>query len=123
MPNVDRLFRYGVSGGLSAFTHFTVGLAGIGLGMPPVPASTAGFAASVAVSYLLQRTWVFRSGTAHTSTAPRFLAVTAAALALNTTVLWIGAELLGAPYPMIQAVALVLIPVVNYLLNSRWTFA
>ncbi|MEV0898991.1 GtrA family protein [Actinoplanes sp. NPDC049802] len=123
MPNTDRLLRYGVSGGLSALTHFTVGLAGTGSGLPPVPASTAGFAASVVVSYLLQRSWVFRCGAPHAGTAPRFLTVTAAALALNTAVLWIGAELLNGPYPVVQAVALFLIPVLNYLLNSRWTFA
>jgi putative flippase GtrA len=117
------LIRYAVSGGLSALTHFSVGLAATRLGLAAVPASTAGFAASIAVSYLLQRAWVFRSGTSHTVTGPRFLAVTAAAFGLNTAVLWIGAELLGVPYAVVQAIAIVLIPGLNYVLNSRWTFA
>lgn len=127
MPSADqltRLARYGVSGGLSALTHFIVGLAGNTLlGVPPVPASTAGFVASIAVSYLLQRAWVFRSGAGHAVTAPRFLTVTAAAFALNTVVLWAGAELLGAPFAVAQAVAILLIPGLNYAINSRWTFA
>jgi putative flippase GtrA len=117
------LIRYAVSGGLSALTHFSVGLAATRLGLAAVPASTAGFAASIAVSYLLQRVWVFRSGTSHTVTGPRFLAVTAAAFGLNTAVLWIGAELLGVPYAVVQTIAIVLIPGLNYVLNSRWTFA
>ncbi|MDI6097644.1 GtrA family protein [Actinoplanes sp. NEAU-A12] len=127
MPSADdltRLARYGISGGLSALTHFTVGLAASAwLGLPAVPASTTGFAASVAVSYLLQRAWVFRADAGHSITGPRFLTVTAAALALNTAVLWIGADLLDGPYAAVQGVAILLIPVVNYLLNSRWTFA
>ncbi|GIF36229.1 GtrA family protein [Actinoplanes xinjiangensis] len=126
MPNADtvtRIARYGVSGVLSALTHLTVGLAAaVLLGLPPVPASTAGFAASVAVSYLLQRAWVFRSDAAHAVTGPRFLTVTAAALGLNTTILWVGADLLGGPYAVVQVVAILLIPGLNYLLNSRWTF-
>jgi putative flippase GtrA len=126
VPNAEvrtRLARYAVSGGLSALTHFTVGLAATWLGVAAVPASTIGFAASIAVSYLLQRAWVFRSGAAHTVTGPRFLTVTAAALSLNTAVLWVGAELLGGPYAVVQAVAIVLIPGLNFVLNSRWTFA
>ena len=125
MPIADfgRLLRYGVSGGLSALTHFGVGLAGTRLlDVPPVPASTAGFVASVVVSYVLQHAWVFRSATGHAVAGPRFLAVTAAALGLNTAVLWVGAELLDGPFPLVQAVALVLIPVLNFVLNSRWTF-
>ncbi|GLY04875.1 MULTISPECIES: GtrA family protein [Actinoplanes] len=123
MPSVERLLRYGVSGGLSAVTHLGVGWGGHHLGLPPVPASTIGFLASIVVSYTLQRTWVFRSGAGHLSAGPRFLAVTAAAFSLNTVVLWVGADLLHGPYPLVQAVALVLIPALNYVLNSRWTFA
>ncbi|GIE80203.1 hypothetical protein Aph02nite_61530 [Actinoplanes philippinensis] len=126
MPNAEsfaRIARYGVSGVLSALTHFTVGLAAnVLLGLPAVLASSLGFAASIAVSYVLQRTWVFRSGTAHTVTGPRFLTVTAAAFGLNAAVLWAGVSLLGGPFPVVQAVAILLIPVLNYLLHSRWTF-
>lgn len=126
MPSADlaRLTRYAISGGLSALTHFGVGLAGTSLlGFPAVPASTLGFAASILVSYLLQQTWVFRSGCGHAIAGPRFLTVTAAALSLNTVVLWIGADVLHGPYAAVQVVALVLIPALNYALNSRWTFA
>jgi putative flippase GtrA len=37
-------------------------------------------------------------------------------------VLGAGTEVLHAPYPIVQAVALVAIPILNYSLNSRWTF-
>lgn len=117
-----RLVRYAVSGGLSAITHFGVGLACSSAGLPAVPASSAGFVASVVVSYVLQHTWVFRSSAGHGVAGPRFLTVTAAAFTVNVVVLWVGTSLLGGPYALVQAVALVLIPVLNYALNSRWTF-
>jgi len=120
---IARLLRYALSGGASALTHFGIGLAlAEGLHVPPVAASTTGFAASILVSYVLQHAWVFRSTTGHAVAGSRFLAVTAAAFTLNTTVLWVGTEMLHAPYPLVQAVALVAIPVLNYSLNSRWTF-
>ena len=120
---IARLLRYAVSGGASALTHFGIGLAlAEGLHVRPVVASTTGFLASILVSYGLQHAWVFRSTTGHALAGSRFLTVTAAAFALNTTVLWAGTELLHAPYPIVQAVALAAIPALNYTLNSRWTF-
>ena len=120
---IARLFRYAVSGGASALTHFGTGLVlAEGLHVRAVVASTAGFVASVLVSYGLQHAWVFRSTAGHAEAGSRFLAVTAVALALNTAVLWLGTEVLAAPYPPVQAVALVAIPALNYTLNSRWTF-
>ena len=119
-----RLARYAVSGGASALTHFGVGLALTGgPGVRPVVASTTGFVASILVSYGLQHAWVFRSAVAHAVAGTRFLTVTAVAFCLNTTVLWLGTEVAHGPYPVVQGVALVVIPVVNYALNSRWTFS
>jgi putative flippase GtrA len=120
---IARLLRYAVSGGASALTHFGIGLAlAEGLHVRPVIASATGFAASVVVSYVLQHAWVFRSTAAHAVAGSKFLTVTAAAFTLNTVVLWLGTEVLTAPYPAVQAIALVAIPVLNYSLNSRWTF-
>jgi len=122
-PGLARLYRYGISGGASAATHFGVGLllAEV-LRVRPVVASTAGFLASIVVSYALQHAWVFRSSAGHAVAGGRFLTVTAIAFTLNTAVLWLGTEVLHGPYPAVQAVALVAIPVVNYSINSRWTF-
>ena len=120
---IARLLRYAVSGGASALTHLGIGLAlAEGLHVRPVVASSAGFVASILVSYLLQHAWVFRSAAGHAAAGSRFLTVTAAAFALNAAVLWLGTEVLTAPYLLVQAVALVAIPALNYTLNSRWTF-
>ncbi|GID25756.1 GtrA family protein [Paractinoplanes brasiliensis] len=117
------ILRYAVSGGAGALTHLGVGaLLAAGLGVRAVIASGAGFAASVLISYGLQRSWVFRSTAGHVLTAGRFLTVTLVALALNSLILLLGTEALDIPFLGAQGVALVTIPVVNYVLNSRWTF-
>lgn len=125
MRSVDlaRLVRYSVSGAASALTHAGVLAAGVeGLGLAPVVASTAGFVASIAVSYGLQHAWVFQSGARHGTAGPRFLTVTAVAFGTNTAILWLGTEVAHVAYPLVQGVALVAIPLVNYTLNARWTF-
>ena len=88
----------------------------------PVPASAAGFLASIVVSYTLQRSWVFRSAQSHLVAGAKFLAVTAVAFGVNTSTLWLGTEVFPLPYQPVQLVALVLVPVVNYALNAAWTF-
>jgi putative flippase GtrA len=121
--DLRRLVRYGISGGASALTHLGVlVLLAEGLRVWPVAASTAGFVASIVVSYVLQRTWVFRSDTRHAVAGTRFLTVTAVAFGLNTGIVWAGTEAAHLPYGWVQVVALTAIPLVNYTLNSRWTF-
>ena len=126
MPSGERparLARYGVTGACSTLTH--VGVLFVlaeRAGVPPVAASTAGFVASIVVSYTLQRYWVFRSTQSHLAAGAKFLAVTAVAFGVNTSTLWLGTEVFPLPYQPVQLAALVLIPVVNYALNAAWTF-
>ena len=126
MPNGERLARlarYGVTGGCSTLTHVGVlFLLAEKAGVVPVAASTAGFLASIVVSYVLQRSWVFRSAQSHLSAGAKFLTVTAVAFGVNTSTLMLGTEVFALPYQPVQLVALVLIPAVNYALNAAWTF-
>ena len=126
MPTGDRLARlarYGVTGVCSTLTHVGVLFLLVELVRAwPVAASAIGFAASIVVSYTLQRYWVFRSTQGHVSAGLKFLTVTAVAFSVNTGTLWLGTEVLHAPYQGAQLVALVLVPVVNYALNATWTF-
>jgi putative flippase GtrA len=123
LADVRRLARYGITGGLSAGTHLgTLTLLVELAGVRPVVGSTVGFLLSVAVSYTLQRTWVFAHAGRHRTLLPRFLIVTGVALALNTVVIHLGTEVFSIHYALVQLVAIVLIPISNYLINSLWTF-
>lgn len=118
-----RIVRYGVAGGLSLLTHLAVLVLMVEIvGLGAVASTTLGFMASVAVSFLLQHHWVFRSQAARRVTAPRFVAVTLFGLLLNTSIMAVGYRLFGLHYLLVQAVAFAAVPVSNYLLNRAWTF-
>ena len=121
--NGPRLLRYAVAGGLSALTHLGTMTVLVETGTAsPVIASTIGFVLSIAVSYTLQKRWVFASAARHLPTMLKFLVATVVALVLNAVVLALGTEVWSLNYLLVQLVALVLIPVSNYLINSFWTF-
>ncbi len=118
-----RLARYTVAGGLSALTHVGTLTLLVETGLAaPVVASTIGFVLSIVVSYTLQKLWVFSSTARHRTTLPRFLCATTVAMLLNAAVLSLGTEVFSIHYLVAQGVALVLIPLSNYLINSLWTF-
>jgi putative flippase GtrA len=118
-----RLIRYGITGLASAGAHVGVLTLLVELaGVRPVVASALWFVVSVLVSYALQHRWVFVSTVPNRRAFPRFLVVTGVGFALNTSIMWIGTEILEVNYLLTQAVALVAIPVSNYTLNSYWTF-
>jgi putative flippase GtrA len=119
-----RLLRYAMTGLASFLTHLLVllGLVEL-LHIRPVTASAAGFMASVLVSFLLQRGWVFASKASLAGAIPSFALVTGFGFLLNISIIMIGVDWWSLNYLHVQAVAFVLIPVSNYLLNGLWTFA
>jgi putative flippase GtrA len=118
-----RLWRYALAGVASALTHLVVLSVLVELfGTRPVTASSAGFLASIAVSYVLQSRWVFDSSASVWRTFPRFLGVIAVGFGINAAVVFLGTEILALHYLWPQLLALGLIPLSNYTLNSLWTF-
>src|SRR5690625_6962527 len=115
--------RYGVAGLCSLLVHLLVLVALVESGLAaPVPASVAGFAASVAVSFILQHRWVFRSSAPLAASFGRFLVVVVIGLLLNVLIMSAGVNGLGLYYPLVQMVAFAAVPVSNYLFNRAWTF-
>ncbi|WP_223846337.1 GtrA family protein [Wenzhouxiangella sp. AB-CW3] len=119
-----RLARYGVAGGFSLLVHATVLLVLVEVVlMSPVYATIIGFGCSLAVSYYLQYVWVFCSNASFTHAFPRFLLVCAIGLLLNASIMALGTSVLGLHYAFAQAVAFIVVPISNYLINRSWTFA
>lgn len=121
--DLRRLVRYAIGGSGAATAHLgsTALLVELG-GLRPVVASSIGFVLGVVVSYLVQKHWVFASGAQHRIALPKFLTVTAVGWTINWTVLYIGTEVMDTHYILVQAVAFVLLPLNNFVLNSLWTF-
>lgn len=114
-----RFVVVGVASGLiyAAVTTLLVS----GAGAPPVPASIAGYCASVPMSFLGHRRFSFRSNGQWTAEAVRFglaqalnIAVTAGAMQLA---LW-----RTGTYGWGMVAAVILVPIANFLFMNFWVF-
>ena len=118
-----KAIRFGAVGVLSGTIYALVTAALVsGLGVAPVPASIAGYCASVPMSFLGHRRFSFRSHGRWTAEALRFVAAQAlniavTALSMHGTVHWFG----GAWY-WGMAAAVILVPIANFAFMNLWVF-
>lgn len=91
--------------------------------LAPAPAAVAGAALGAVVAYALNRRGAFAGTTApHTRALPRFLATAALGAACSGACVWAGTALAGLHYLVAQAGATLLVMVLTYGVNRRWTF-
>ena len=94
------------------------------LGVPYVAASVVSYLVSNALMYVGNRYFTFRLGHAgFWRSYVRYLAVGLVVVGLNAALLAVLVELLSVPAMLAQAISLLLITPVAFLLNKRWTFA
>lgn len=116
------LVRFLFVGGCATVSHFLILIGLVELaGASPVAASAAGYFCSAGLSYVLNRSFTFRSNAAHLTAAPRFAAMVASGLTLNT-VLFAGFHALFGHYLLAQVVTTFFVVVFNYTVASRWVF-
>lgn len=89
----------------------------------PVLASAIGFALSAIFNYWANRRYTFRSSVAHREGLPRFVAICAGGLGINTAAMWIFTHSFVLHYLFAQFIATGLSFVWNYYANRTWTFA
>jgi putative flippase GtrA len=91
-------------------------------GVPAVPASAAGALLGAWINYHLNYHFTFLSSKRHREAVPKFLAVAAVGLVLNTFFMWVGVGVIGAHYLLSQVVTTGLVLVWNFAGNRYWTF-
>lgn len=122
-PLLSQGLRFLGAGGLATACHYALLTALVELAsLPPVPASSIGYAAAAALNYFLRRCFVFRSRSRHRRTIPRYLAVALTGLSLNTAVMALGVDLLALPYVAVQVIATGMVVVWNFTAHRLWTF-
>jgi len=122
-----QLVRYALTGGLASIVN--IGVYWILAGefrLDPNLAWLIGFAAAVAVGYVIHSKWSFRGHGRRddiTRTGGRFVLVSLVGLALNSFWVWLLVRRLDlplwAPYPLVLGVT----PLAIFALNRRWVFA
>lgn len=123
-PGAALLSRFAAVGLLSTAVYAVLALllSGPWIAFPQVAASAAAYATATVFSYLAQKFVTFRSPGAHRQQAPRFAAAAVLGFAVATIIPAVTAAL-GAPVLVPVALTCVLVPVLSFLLLSRWVFA
>lgn len=115
--------RFMLVGALSTALHYTILVALVTSGLAgPLVASTIGYLASAVLNYHLNRQLTFRSNRAHRAALPRFVAASAAGLALNGLVVWLFHDVVLLHYLVSQVLATTASMIWNFLANRLWTF-
>jgi len=120
-----QVIKFLAVGLLNTVIHYTAFLLLFrGLGVHYLAASTLGYGLGLLNSYILNRTWTFRSaGGRLPAEVGKFLAVNALALALNLGGLKYLVLVHDMPPELAQAGALCLSTCANFLGNKFWVFA
>ena len=122
---VGQLVRYALTGGLASIVNIGVYWLLAARGMDPNLAWACGFAAAVAVGYVVHSRWSFRGHGRRDNlarTGGRFVIVSLVSFGLNQLWVWLLVQRLDlplwAPYPLVLGVT----PFVVFALNRKWVF-
>jgi putative flippase GtrA len=112
-----------LAGACSAIAHFGTLIALVEMaGIDPVPASAASFVVGGLVNYAINYRLTFRSDARHRVALPRFFAVAAMGLALNTALMWLLVKPFGVQYVVAQIVTTIVTFFFHFAVNKAWTF-
>ena len=111
------------AGGIATGCHYATTIAAVELlGVRAVIASAAGFALGALVKYCLNYFVAFRSAERHAAAMPRFVALVAIMLGINTAVFALLNEGAGLHYMVAQVLTTILLIPPGYLLARLWVF-
>lgn len=121
--NLRKLLIFGVVGIIATPGHYItlILLVEVG-GFGPVIATCAGSATGALANYLLNHRYTFKSTKRHFDAGPKFMSVALGSGVLNALLVFVGVDLLGVHYLLVQFVATFIVFLINFLLNSVWTF-
>jgi len=120
---VKRFLLYCIGGTLAVAVHYaTLILLVEFAGWREVYASMAGFLAAVPVNFSFQRFIVFKTLDDLNIRLRRYFIVTSGTFVLNACIFYVAVDIAQIPYLIGQAITIILIVLVNYWLNTAWTF-
>lgn len=118
------LVRYTAAGSLAVGVHYLVLILLVErAAMDATLSSSCGFLFGLIVNYLLQYYWTFRSSGSHAKRFPLFAGVAVVMLGLNAAIFWALHERFEINYLLAQAFAIGVVFLLNFLVNSLYTFA
>lgn len=118
---VKQIIRFTVTGGVSAGVYSLVLYLLINT-IETHTAAGAAYVAAMAINYLMQRIWTFRSTRRHREALPRYILTHVGGIVLNSTVLYLFVDLQSLPLVPVQIGAFAAVAGWSYLLQKAWVF-
>jgi putative flippase GtrA len=114
---------FAVVGVVATACHVTVALVTQRLlGLGPMAASLAGYAASVGVSYLGNSRFTFRRPALHGPQAAKFVTISLGGLAVNQAIVFVCTHLLGWPLKQALIPVVLIVPASTFVMSKFWAF-
>jgi len=123
MGETARLSRFVLVGMLATLIHVVIfaGLIEV-LGATPLQACIPAFVIAMLVSYALNRAWTFSASGRHCIELPRYASISLLGLSLNVLITYVAVNILHWWYVSALALIVLVVPVMTFCLNRRWTF-
>lgn len=120
---IRSFLRYVLVGAVGTGAHYLVLLILVERReVAPVMATTLGFATGAVVNYFLNFRLTFHSTRPHREALPRFFAVAAAGMVLNSGIVALGVEVFRLQYMIPQVCATGVVVLCTFCANRVWTF-
>lgn len=120
---LGRILRFAIVGFAATATHATTVLFLVERnGIDPLWANFFAFLLAVIVSFVGHYHWTFTSSIPYTIAFPKFFISALLGLCLNQMIMFCTVSMLALNYQFGLAVVVTLVPVINFLINSLWTF-
>ncbi len=118
------LLRYVLVGCIATVAHYGALITAVELHwLSAPPAAVLGAVCGAIVAYLGNHRLTFSSDRPHHVAVPRFVLVACAGALANGGIVWAGIHWLNLHYLLAQVAATLLVLLMTYTLNRRWTFA
>ena len=115
--------RFGVVGVLTAVLHYGLLYAGVeAVGLHATTASSVGFVIAVMFNYFMHYNWTFGEPAPHGRTLWRYLVMVSCGFLLNGSVMFAGDPWGSLHYLLVQALALVVVVLWNFVVSNTWVF-
>lgn len=120
---IQQLVRFGVTGLLSNSIIYLGYLAVTWVGMGHKSAMTLCYLLGILMSFVLNRSWTFRSRTNTTPALLRYGIVYFSGYIVNFLILYIFVDFYGFPHQLVQGAAILTLAVAFFLAQKFWIFS
>ena len=117
-----KFIKYSVVGCISVLIYFLSVFVLVELfDKDPIFGSTLSFIIMTFISFLLNKKYTFGSDFSYNQLL-RFLVVSAIGFTLNFVIMYLVVNVLSLHYSIGELITTLIIPIINFILNSYWTF-